>query len=278
MYLYKVDKERMKTVITAENDTLSEYLGKVWRHRSFILVLAKRDLKIKYAQTMLGVAWTVVQPLVAMLVFTLFFSLLLDVKTEYPYVLFVLSGVVCWNLFNYIFSHSSTSLMNSQDLIKKVSFPKIVLPISKLLVASVELGISLIPLMLLMFWFRIPVGFNIILFPLVLFVIMIFSLGLSLILAASTLRYRDLHHLIPFLVNFGIWFTPVFYPVSLIPNQYKDYLYINPMASFISMFRWSLFGDPISVVALSGVMTAVIFLVIGVIYFKRVEDKISETI
>ena len=268
----------MKTVITAENDTLSEYLGKVWRHRAFVLVLAKRDLKIKYAQTMLGVAWTVVQPLVAMLVFTLFFSLLLDVQTDYPYVLFVLSGVVSWNLFNYIFSHSSTSLMNNQDLIKKVSFPKIVLPISKLLVAGVELGISLIPLMLLMIWFRIPISFNIIWFPLVLFVIMIFSLGLSLILAASTLRYRDLHHLIPFLVNFGIWFTPVFYPVSLIPDQYKDYLYVNPMASFISMFRWSLFGETVSVAALSGVLTAVIFLVIGVIYFKRVEDRISETI
>lgn len=268
----------MKTIITANNDTLSEYLGKVWRCRSFMLVLAKRDLKIKYAQTMLGVSWTVVQPLVAMLVFTLFFSLLLDVKTEYPYVLFVLSGVVCWNLFNYIFSHASMSLMNNQDLIKKVSFPKIVLPISKLMVATVELGISLVPLVLLMLWFRIPIGFNFIWFPLILFSIMVFSLGLSLILAASTLRYRDLHHLIPFLVNFGIWFTPVFYPVSLIPEQYKDYLYINPMASFIGMFRWSLFGEAISVATLSGGLTAVIFLVVGVIYFKRVEDQITDTV
>jgi len=268
----------MKTNITAENDTLTEYFGKLWHHRSFIVVLAKRDLKVKYAQTLLGVAWTVVQPLVAMVVFTLFFSLLLDVKTEYPYVLFVLSGVVSWNLFSYIFSHASQSLMNNQDLIKKVSFPKLVLPISKVLVAFVELGISLVPLFLLMIWYEVPLGIQIIWFPFILIVVAVFSLGLSLILAASTLRYRDLHHIIPFLVNFGIWFTPVFYPVSLIPDQYKDYLYINPMASFISMFRWSLFGDAISVVALSGVLTAIIFLLIGLIYFKRVEDRISETI
>ena len=274
----KVDKERMKTVITAENDTLSEYLSKVWKHRAFVVVLAKRDLKVKYAQTMLGVAWTVVQPLVAMTVFTLFFSLLLDVKTDYPYVLFVLSGVVCWNLFNYIFSHASSSLLNNQDLIKKVSFPKIVLPVSKMLVASVELGISLVPLFILLLWFKIPLGLNILWFPLILLAIMVFSLGVSLILAASTIRYRDLHHLIPFLVNFGIWFTPVFYPVSLIPDQYKDYLYINPMASFIGLFRWSLFADSVAPMAFLGLLTAIIFLIFGVIYFKRVEDQITDTV
>lgn len=268
----------MKTVISAQNDTLREYLIKVWKHRAFVLILAKRDLKVKYAQTLLGVAWTIVQPLVAMLVFTLFFSLLLDVKTSYPYVLFVLSGVVCWNLFNYIFSHASTSLMNSQDLIRKVSFPKIVLPLSKLLVASVELAISLVPLTLLLIWFRIPLTVNMLSLPIVLFFIMVFSLGLSLVLAASTLRYRDLHHIIPFLVNFGIWFTPVFYPVSLIPEQYKDFLYLNPMASFIGMFRWGLFNEPIGLAAISGIVTSIIFLVIGVLYFKAVEDRISETI
>ena len=268
----------MKTIITAENDTLSEYLGKVWRHRAFVLILAKRDLKIKYAQTALGVAWTVIQPLVAMVVFTLFFTLLLDVKTGYPYVLFVLSGVVGWGLFNYIFTHASTSLMNNQDLIKKVSFPKIVLPISKVLVALVEFGISVVPLMLLVVWFQIPISVNILTIPLIVSVIIIFSLGLSLILAASTLRYRDLHHVIPFLVNFGIWFTPVFYPVSLIPDQYKDYLYINPMASFISMFRWALFDDAVGLAATLSILTAVIFLLVGVIYFKRVEDQISDTV
>ncbi|MFT4544642.1 MAG: lipopolysaccharide transport system permease protein [Bacteroidia bacterium] len=268
----------MKTVITSEAPSLQEYLTKVWKHRHFVVVLAKRDLKIKYAQTFLGVAWSIVQPLVAVVVFTLFFGVLLNLETPYPYVLFVLSGVVCWNFFNYIFSHGSTSLMNNQDLIRKLSFPKIILPISKVLVALVEFGFTLLLLIPMFIYHHSYISWNGVFFPVVIFFILIFSLGLSLILAASTLRFRDLHHIIPFLVNFGIWFTPVFYPVSLIPDQFKDLIYINPMACLIGLARWSLFGESISYMALFGVLISVMFLLIGVIYFKRVEDRISETV
>ena len=267
-----------RTVITANEPTLSEYFQQVWNHRGLIITLAKRDLKVKYAQTALGIVWTILQPLVAMLVFTLFFSLLLEVEAGYPYVLFVLSGVVCWNLLNYIFSHGSTSLMNNQELIRKVSFPKLVLPISKVLVALVEFAISSVPLLLLMIWYQTGLHLGLLLFPFVILLVVAFSLGVSLILAASTLRYRDLHHIIPFLINFGIWFTPVFYPVSLIPEKYAGFLYLNPMACFIGMFRWCLFGDELPVVALVGILTAVIFLVIGLAYFRSVENRITETI
>lgn len=243
-----------------------------------MLVLAKRDLKIKYAQTALGVAWSIVQPLVAVVVFTLFFGVLLNLETPYPYVLFVLSGVACWNFFNYIFSHGSTSLMNSQDLIRKLSFPRILLPISKVLVGLVELSFTLLLMIPVFIYHQTAMSWNIIFFPIVICFIMLFSLGVSLILAGSTLRFRDLHHVIPFLVNFGIWFTPVFYPVSLIPDEFKDLIYLNPMASLISLARWSLFGEPVSLMALLGIMISVILLVTGVIYFKRVEDNITETV
>jgi len=265
-------------VITAQNDTLSEYLGKVWRYRAFILVLAKRDLKIKYAQTFLGIVWSIVQPLVAVIVFTMVFGVLLSLEAPYPYVLFVLSGVTCWNFFSYIFSQASNSLINGQDLIRKLSFPKIILPLSKVLVAFVELGFTLLLMIPVFIYYQSTVYWSALFFPVVIFFILIFSLGLSLILAASTLRFRDLHHVIPFLVNFGIWFTPVFYPVSLIPAQFKNLIYINPMASLIGLARWSLFGESISYMALFGVLISVMFLFIGVIYFKRVEDRISETV
>jgi lipopolysaccharide transport system permease protein len=268
----------MKTVITSEAPSLQEYLTKVWKHRHFVVVLAKRDLKIKYAQTFLGVAWSIVQPLVAVVIFTLFFGVLLSLETPYPYVLFVLSGVVCWSFFNYIFSHASTSLMNNQDLIRKLSFPKIILPISKVLVALVEFGFTLLLMIPVFVYHHSTISWNTLFFPVVIFFILIFSLGLSLILAASTLRFRDLHHVIPFLVNFGIWFTPVFYPVHLIPEQYKDFIYLNPMASLIGLARWSLFGESISYLALIGVLISVMTLLIGVVYFKRVEDRISEII
>jgi len=268
----------IQTIITGEDSTFREYLAEVWQHRSFILTLAKRDLKIKYAQTALGLAWSIVQPLTAVIVFTLFFNVLMDMQTTYPYALFVMSGVLCWGLFNYIFSHGSTSLTNNLDLIRKLSFPKIILPISKVVVGAVEFLFTLLLLIPMFIWAEIPLSWNILFFPVVIFFIILFSLGVSLILAASTLRYRDLQHIIPFLVNFGIWFTPVFYPVSLIPEQYMDFIYINPMASLIGLFRWSVFGDPISYLAISGMLIAVIFLIIGVVYFKRVEDRISEIV
>ena len=110
-------------IISSEQDSLADYFKKVVQHRALILTLAKRDLKVKYAQTYLGLAWTIVQPLTAVVVFSLFFSVLLEVKNDYPYVLFVLSGVLIWNLFNYIFSQGSTSLSNNQDLIRKLYFP-----------------------------------------------------------------------------------------------------------------------------------------------------------
>jgi lipopolysaccharide transport system permease protein len=267
-----------RTVITAEAPTFSEYFGKVWKYRGLIITLARRDLKIKYAQTALGIAWSFLQPLTAVVVFSLFFSLLLNVDVGYPYALFVISGVLCWNLFIYIFSHGSISLMNNQDLIKKLSFPKLILPTSKVLVALVEVCLTLILIVPMMIWAEIPVSLRILGLPIALAFTAIFGLGASLILSAATLRYRDLHHIIPFLVNFGIWFTPVFYPVSLIPQEYSDLIYLNPMASLIELMRWSLFGEELNLLALVGVMISVIVLLIGLVYFKRVEDKIVELV
>lgn len=268
----------MQTIITGDDPSLSQYLGSIWKYRSFILTLAKRDLKVKYAQTVLGLVWSFLQPLTAVVVFTLFFSVLLQMETAYPYALFVLSGVLSWGIFNYIFSHGSTSLTGNQDLIRKLSFPKMVLPLSKVVVATVEFSITLLLMIPLFLWFGVPLSWNILAFPIIIFFIILFALGVALIMAAVTLRHRDLQHIIPFLVNFGIWFTPVFYPVSLIPEEYKNWIFINPMASLIGLFRWSLFGDPISYFALSGIVIAVIFLVIGVLYFRRVEAVISEIV
>lgn len=268
----------MKTVIDSRSDTLSQYVGKLWKQRVFILVLAKRDLKIKYAQTLIGLGWSIVQPLTAVVVFTLFFGVLLDMDAEYPYPLYVLSGVASWNLFNYIFSHGSTSLMNNQNLIRKLSFPKMILPISKVVVGLVEFSIVLALLVPLYIWYRMPLIPNMLLLPVVVGLIVLFSLGISLGLSAATIRNRDLHHIIPFLVNFGIWLTPVFYPVSLIPDRYAEFIYLNPMASLIAIFRWTLFGGELSGFTGFGVVISIIFLMLGVIYFKRVEDHITETV
>lgn len=265
-----------KIIISAEPDSLKTYLKKIWEFKSLIVTLAKRDLKVKYAQTMLGLAWTVVQPLTSVIVYTLFFSVLLKFETEYPYVLFVLSGVLLWGLFNYIFSQGSTSLIQNQDLIRKMYFPKMILPFSKVLVAFVEFGVILVLFLAMLIIFRVPISWKIVLSPIPIFILTLFATGVSLLLAAATVKNRDLNHIIPFLIYFGIWLTPVFYPVSIIPEQYSDWLYINPMAAVIQLFRWCIFGEPINVFILIGIFLSVLVFLSGFFYFKKIEDKMID--
>ncbi len=265
-----------KTIISAEPDTLGVYLKKVWQHHALIVTLAKRDLKIKYAQTVLGLAWTFIQPLVAVITYTLFFAYLMDFKTEYPYILFVLSGILLWGLFNYIFAQGSTSLTQNQELIRKLYFPKIILPLSKALVGFVEFVIIAVLFIILMFVFQSTPTWRIIFIPFLLIALSAFALGMAFILSAATVRNRDLNHIIPFLVNFGIWFTPVFYPVTLIPQQFAHLLYINPMASIIQLFRVCVFGEAYIPAMFLGIAVSFLIFILGFFYLKNVEDSIVD--
>jgi len=267
-----------KTIISSESDSLRVYLKKIWQHRSLILTLAKRDLKIKYAQTALGLAWTVLQPLVAVTIYTVFFSELMNFQTSEPYILFVLSGVLLWSLFNYIFAHGSSSLTQNQDLIKKLAFPKIILPLSKVMLSLVEFSITLILLIALMAYFRVPLKWTMLWTPIILLPLILMSLGLALSLSAATIKKRDLFHIVPFLINFGIWLTPVFYPVSLIPAKYASLLYLNPIASILQLFRWSLFGGALNPLVLIGLSLSFLIFIFGFFHFKSKEDKIIDVI
>ena len=169
-------------IYSSQPDSITEYVKKIYDHRSLIHTFAKRDLKIKFAQTYLGLAWTIIQPLTAVLIFTVFFSLIINFKTEYPYVLFVLSGMLIWGVFNYIFSQSSTSLSQSQDLIKKMSFPKIILPLSKIILALVEFALTFTLLIILLIVFQMDFRWTMLLLPIIILPIVFFSLGLALFL------------------------------------------------------------------------------------------------
>ncbi len=267
-----------KSVISSTPDSIGLYLKKIWQNKSLVLTLAKRDLKTKYAQTLLGLAWTIVQPMVAVVVYTLFFSGLLNFETEYPYVLFVLSGMLIWGFFNYVFSQGSNALAQNKELIKKLAFPKIILPGSKIILAFVEFLITLVLLFAIMIYYQVDFKLSMLLAPLILIPLIFFSLGLSLILSALTLKKRDLFHVIPFLVNFGIWVTPVFYPVTLIPEQFKNMIFINPIASVIQLFRWSFFGESLNSYIIIGVSLSFLTFIIGFFLFKKQEDQIIDII
>jgi lipopolysaccharide transport system permease protein len=263
-------------IYSSQSDSIKEYVKKIYDHRSLIHTFAKRDLKIKFAQTYLGLAWTIIQPLTAVFIFTVFFSLIINFKTEYPYVLFVLSGMLIWGVFNYIFSQSSTSLSQSQDLIKKMSFPKIILPLSKIILALVEFALTFTLLIILLIVFQMDFRWTMLLLPIIILPIVFFSLGLALFLSSIALKNRDLFHIVPFLVNFGIWFTPVFYPISIIPTEFKNLIYINPVAASIQLFRWSFFGENFSNYIFIGIVVSFITFIIGFISFKNSEDKIID--
>ena len=231
----------MNKLISANPDSLKTYLNKVWKYRYFLIVLAKRDLKIKYAQTLIGLSWTLVYPVTAVIIFTTFFHFILKINSPYPYELFVLSGVLNWGIFSYIFNQAAPSLLNHSDLVKKTQFPKIIIPISKCIIALVEFAVSFIVFILLLIIFKTKFSLLWFAFPLALIPVLLFAIGVSLILSAATVKKRDLFHIIPFIVNFSIWFTPVFYPVNILPEKYHSFLYINPITSSIHLFRYIFF-------------------------------------
>jgi lipopolysaccharide transport system permease protein len=267
-----------KVILHAKPDSFSAYLQKIWLNRSLIKTIALRDLKIKYAQTFLGLAWTLVQPITAVIIFTLFFSILLKFKTPYPYILFVLTGLLLWNLFNYVFAQGSTSLTQNQELIKKMAFPKIVLPISKVIIALLEFSITFFIVLFFLFYYEISWKFTMLLSIFSIIPVILFALGLAFILSALSIYKRDLFHIVPFLINFGIWFTPVFYPVSIIPEKFINFTYINPIASAIQFMRWSLLGEAFNPFIFIGFSISFLTFIIGFFLFKNQEDKIIDVI
>ena len=273
------EPRKMKVI---KNEVLNGrvYLQRCWDYRYLLWGLAKRDLKAKYAQTVLGIAWSLLKPLTGLVIFTLFFDKLIKIDTqEIPYPVFAFTGMTAWYFFTYIISAGGTSLMESQDLLKKVYFPKLIMPISKVLVGFLDFVLSFLLLILLMVFTGHGLRWQIVFLPLFIVLNMITGLSIGIWLSALTIRYRDFYHIIPYLVNFSIWLTPVFYPGTLLPEQYSWALYINPMAGVIAGFRWALLGDIFpDVYYLVSFFIVVALLVSGFFYFKFIEKEIADLI
>jgi len=270
-----------RTVIKAGRSGFIPYLRRVIEYRRLIWVFARRDLKAQYAQSVLGLLWAALKPLTGLAIFTLFFGEFIDLgkDLQVEYSLFAFSGMISWYFFTFLLAQSGSSVINAQPIITKVYFPKLILPISKVLVGLVEMGISMVLLIILMVWLGHFPDWNVIWLPVWLFANAIVGLTVGIWLAALTTRYRDFHHIIPYLVNFLIWLTPVFYPATIIPAQYQHFLYLNPMAGVIAGYRWSLLGDTMpSVWYLPGFLMVLLLFVGGIAYFVRVERAIPDQV
>lgn len=229
-------------VITANPDSITNYFKKIWEYKKLIWVFAKRDLQVKYSQTFVGISWTVIQPLTALLIFTFFFSYILKWKTNtIAYPIYLYSGLLGWNFFSYIVQAGTYSIQESGHLIKKIYFPKSILPFSKVIVALVELGLNLLLLIPLMLFFKIALSWKIIFIPLVLIYNALCGLVLVFWIASFAYKRRDLLHIIPFIIYFGIWLTPVFFSIDYLPEKYRPLMDLNPMANVVNLWRWIFF-------------------------------------
>ncbi|HWB63564.1 MAG TPA: ABC transporter permease, partial [Chitinophagales bacterium] len=240
-----MEQKVYKTIKGGTQPVLS-YLAEAWQARNLAISFAVRDLKVQYAQTYLGIFWSLVQPLTGLVIFSFFFQRVIPLQMHVPYAVFAFTGIMGWFYFTSLVGQGGTALMNNQQILKKIHFPGLVLPFSKALVGLVEFGISLVLLLIILMVTGCGISGRIIFLPLVLAANIITGLSLGIWLSALTIRFRDLHHIIPYLVGFGIWITPVFYPSTMVPTAYNWVYYLHPVANVIALYRWIFIGLPVN--------------------------------
>ena len=268
------------TMITPLSGGLIPNFKELWTYRELFLMLAMRDIKVRYKQTVLGAAWAVIQPLTTMVIFTVIFGRLAKIPSEgYPYPVFVYTGLLPWTFFANTLSTSSNSLVNSSALISKIYFPRLIVPLSSMGVGLVDLLISMSILLLLMFFYHIAWSIQILIVPFLVMGIFVTVLGVGLFLSALIVTYRDFRFVIPFMVQIWMYITPVVYGVDFIPVQWRWLLFLNPMTGYIDNFRAAFLGKPFNWDSLSIAVTlSLLLLGIGAAYFGKVERRFADVI
>jgi lipopolysaccharide transport system permease protein len=256
-------------------------LGAVWRHRDLVFFLAWRDIRLRYRQTLLGVAWAVIQPLTTMVVFSIFFGRLAKMPSDgLPYPLFSLCALLPWQLFSYSLSESSNSLVNNKHIITKVYFPRLIVPLASVLAGVMDFAVAFVLLLGMMAYYGTWPGVEALVLPLLLLLALTTALGVGLWLATLNVRYRDVRYTLPFLTQVWLFATPIAYPSSLVAEAYRPLLGLNPMAGVVEGFRWALLGsgEPPNALLLVSCAVAVFLLVSGLYFFRRFERTFADVL
>ncbi len=255
----------------------------LWRYRELFQVLAWRDIAVRYKQTVIGVAWALVRPLLTMVVFTIIFGMVAKLPSEgdAPYALMVFAGMLPWSFFSVALSEASNSLVTNSNLISKVYFPRLIVPVATVVVAFVDFLISFAMLVIMMVWYQFVPGWQILLLPFFVLLAFLASLGPGLWITALNVKYRDFRYVIPFLVQFGLYVSPVGFSSSVIPEQWRLLYSLNPIVGVIDGFRWCLLGGE-SQIYLPGfflsMVVVVIFLWLGIRKFRNMEATFADLI
>jgi len=269
-----------QTIIKGGSKSLNLNLKELVQYKDLLFTLAMRDFRVRYAQTFLGLVWAVFQPLITLLVFILVFGKTIKVNTgNVPYPLFALAGMCSWTYFANVMSSAGNSIIGAQGMIQKIYFPRLIIPLSKAMVGLIDLVIVLVMFFVLMIIYQYPLSPNIIFLPLFLLISIISSLAVGIWLSALTIRYRDFQFIVPFMVQFGMYATPIAYPVSMIDKKYAFIFYLNPMTGVVQGFRWSLLGTE-APNYLSYISFAFILLLFisSLFYFKKTERIMADIV
>ena len=255
----------------------------LWRYRELFRVLAWRDLSVRYKQTVIGVLWALIRPVLAMLVFTIIFGQIARLPSDgtAPYPLMVLAGILPWTFFSTGLSEASNSLVNNANLISKVYFPRLIVPTASVVVALVDFLISFFILVLMMGWYQFLPGLQILVLPVFVLLAFFASIGPALWITALNVKYRDFRYVIPFIVQFGLYVSPVGFSSSVVPEQWRLLYALNPMVGVIDGFRWCILGGQSKLylpgLAISIGVTA-FFVWFGIQRFRKMENSFADLI
>lgn len=270
------------TMIRPAKGWRSLNLRDLWSYRELIYFMTWRDIQVRYKQTLLGAAWAVLRPFMTMVVFSIFFGQLAKVPSDgIPYPIFTFAALLPWQLFTNALNFASRSLVQNANMITKVYFPRMILPLSSVLAGLVDFGVAFLILIGMMIFYGVAIPAAVWALPLFLLLAILTALGVGLWLSALNVLYRDIGYIMPFLTEFWLFVTPVAYPASLVPEQWKLLYALNPMTGVVEGFRWALLGSensaPSPMLAISASI-AVVVLISGLFFFRRMERQFADMV
>lgn len=269
------------TRIEPAHGWVSLKLGELWAYRELLYFLIWRDIKVRYKQTALGASWAIIQPFSTMVVFSLFFGKFAKMPSDgVPYSIFCYTALVPWTFFAAGLTQSSNSLVGSANLITKVYFPRLVIPLATVLSGVVDFLLAFLVLLGMMLYYRIHPSINVLLLPLFLLLALVTSLGVGLWLSSLNVKYRDVRYVVPFITQFWLFATPIAYPSSLLHQPWRTLYGLNPMVGVVEGFRWALLGTKSSAgpIILISALVALLVLVSGAFYFRRMEKTFADIV
>jgi len=272
---------RRKLIIENRSGLFDMDWSGLWEYRELLLALIGRELKVRYKQTAIGVSWVLLQPLVTMLIFAVVFGQLAKMPSDgiwYP--VFALSGLLPWTYFAQALTRAGGSLVGNASLVTKIYFPRVLLPLAVIVAHLVDLALSLVLLFGLLIYAGIPLTWKFITLPVFILLAMLTAMALSLFVSSTNVKYRDVTHAIPFVIQIWMFASPIVYPVSLVPERWRLLYGLNPMAGVIEGFRWALLGQTAPDPVVMGASAVMLFVVLfaGMVYFRQMERQFADVI